>query len=137
MKTKVTITSKMIAPCGMNCALCIGHHREKKQCPGCRIDGVDKRKSCSACPIKLCENRKTRNVDFCFACATFPCKRLKQLDKSYHTKYHMSLIENLTTIKEKGIRSFVAEQKMKWQCKHCNNIVSVHQRECTHCGKEW
>jgi hypothetical protein len=25
----------MIAPCGMNCGLCIGHLREKKPCGGC------------------------------------------------------------------------------------------------------
>jgi len=32
----------MIAPCGMNCEICIGHIREKNKCPGCReIDAYE------------------------------------------------------------------------------------------------
>ncbi|MDD5456566.1 MAG: hypothetical protein PHV30_05985 [Candidatus Margulisbacteria bacterium] len=25
----------LIAPCGMNCAICLGYLREKNKCPGC------------------------------------------------------------------------------------------------------
>ena len=35
-----------------------------------------------------------------FMNSDFPCRRLKELDKRYHTRYHMSIIDNLNYIKE-------------------------------------
>jgi hypothetical protein len=32
--TRITYQG-MIAPCGMNCGICIGHLREKRPCGGC------------------------------------------------------------------------------------------------------
>ena len=46
----------MIAPCGMNCGICIGHLREKGPCRGCfRMDDPNRPAQCRSCSIANCE----------------------------------------------------------------------------------
>jgi hypothetical protein len=104
------ITSNLIAPCGMNCGLCLAHLREKNQCPGC-FTGKKVNQRCIKCGIKLCKDRRG---EFCFDCDKFPCERLKRLDKRYREKYKMSEIENLKMIRDCGIEKFVASQEKKY-----------------------
>jgi hypothetical protein len=106
----MVIDKKLIAPCGMNCGLCIMHLREKNKCPGC-FSGRKVNGRCIKCPIKLCRDRRG---EYCFDCDKFPCERLIRLDKRYKERYEMSEIENLKNIKEKGIESFTAEENKKW-----------------------
>jgi hypothetical protein len=117
----------LIAPCGMNCRLCWGFLREKNQCPGCRAPAVK-----WACRIRRCKARKTK---FCGGCEGFPCRRLKQLDRRYRTKYGMSMLENLGSIRSRGIRAFVRNEKQRWLCPACGSILCVHRRECPQCGR--
>ncbi len=49
----------------------------------------------------------------------------------------MSLIENLNSIKENGIRSFVKNESEKWICKKCGTILCVHKETCSFCGENW
>jgi len=100
----------LIAPCGMNCGLCLYYLRPTNTCPGCS-SGRKVNHVCNKYPIKLCKNLQG---DFCFNCSNFPCPRLKRLDKRYKEKYGMSEIENLLFIKEKGICEFVKQEKKKW-----------------------
>jgi hypothetical protein len=125
------ITSVMIAACGMNCAICIGHQRKKNICPGCRKDGKGKPYHCVECSIKKCENQ---NGKYCFSCEKFPCRRLKQLDKRYKAKYRMSMLENLLFVKEKGVNAFVKRERKRWACPKCGNLLSCHRQECVFCG---
>ena len=129
------IQLRMIAPCGMNCALCIGHLREKRRCPGCN-DPRDELKPghCKTCSIKDCKATGSPNK-YCFKCDQFPCHRLKQLDKRYRLKYGMSMIENLMYIKEFGIRRFVAQEKVRWSCPACDATLCVHREDCAKCGE--
>jgi len=78
--------ASLIAPCGMNCGICMAYLREKNRCPGCRGDDASKMPSCLRCSIKNCETVKTTGSGFCYECPTGPCRRLKQLDKRYRTK---------------------------------------------------
>ena len=128
------IQFRMIAPCGMNCALCSGHLRERKRCPGCS-DSRDELKPphCVTCSIKDCEVPGKVNK-YCFRCSRFPCRRLRQLDKRYQTKYGMSMIENLEFIRDFGVRSFVAQEKVRWACPECGKTIGVHHDDCMHCG---
>lgn len=80
---------QLVAPCGMNCALCQAYQGKGLACNGCGHGG--ERKACRNCSIQKCAGKKA----FCFECAVYPCKRLKALDKRYRTKYHMSMLENL------------------------------------------
>ncbi len=98
---------ELIAPCGMNCGICKYYYREKNQCPGCRSEDEKKLKGCRECIIKNCDVIKKNHAEFCFECSSIPCKRLKNLDKRYNTKYHMSMLENLACIKEQGIDLFL------------------------------
>jgi len=127
------IQAGMIAPCGMNCALCIGHLREKNRCPGCNHrDDTLKAGACRRCSIKLCEKQGHPN-QYCFRCTKYPCRRLRDLDKRYRKNYGMSMLDNLNFIRDFGIRKFIAQEKNRWACPACGKTVSVHRDECLHC----
>ena len=56
MNTKSIIKAELIAQCGMNCAICMGHLlREKNKCPGCRGNDANKPKNCVRCVIINCD----------------------------------------------------------------------------------
>jgi len=126
-------SENLIAPCGMNCGICIGYLRDKKPCSGCRSDSEFKPKHCVKCSIVNCEHLENGTSGFCYDCSIFPCARLKRLDKRYREKYHMSMIENLKVIKEKGINTFLAAENSRWLCKNCGAVLSVHRNACLQC----
>jgi len=131
------IPTDLIAPCGMNCRLCYAYIREKNVCPGCRGDDTNKAKSCVTCRIKNCNKLAEGRLKYCYSCNIFPCTRLRQLDKRYRTKYSMSMIDNLNTIKELGIRQFVKNEKQRWTCPQCGEFFCVHRSQCPSCGYTW
>jgi uncharacterized OB-fold protein len=47
----------------------------------------------------------------------------------------MSMIENLENIKKLGIKKFMRDEKMRWTCAKCGEIVCVHTGGCSHCGR--
>ena len=124
-----------IAPCGMNCALCIGHIREKNPCEGCGGNDHTKPNACRNCSIVLCEKRKAIDHGFCCDCPSYPCTRMKNLDKRYRAKYGMSMFENLAYIKEHGMRAFLAREEERWKCTECGTTLSVHRTACVECGQ--
>lgn len=134
MNTNIKLTSSLIAPCGMNCGVCIGYQRSKNRCAGCYLTSLNKPNHCFKCSIKNCELLSSGKSKFCFSCHKYPCNRIRNLDKRYRVKYGMSMIENLNTIKEIGIRKFVLKEKQKWTCSKCGNIICVHRKICLMCG---
>lgn len=131
MKTPVEI-----APCGMNCFLCLGYQREKRKCPGCRVTDPTKMQTCRNCTIIHCEKLAKTKSGFCYKCESYPCTRLKNLDKRYRGKYGMSMLANLKQIKEKGLEVFIQEQEKRWTCPNCDKLLSAHRPVCLHCGEE-
>ena len=129
-----SITSSLIAPCGMNCRLCRAYIREKNACPGCRCDDRLKPKTRALCRIKQCEMLKAGNLRYCFDCEKYPCDRLNHLDTRYRTKYGMSMIDNLENIKRSGIRIFIKREKDRWACSTCGEMICVHKERCVVCG---
>ena len=131
----------LIAPCGMNCALCVSYLAmqndlkkkgfNKKYCPGC----VPRGKNCLFMRDS-CEKVGKGLVRFCFECGDFPCKRLKALDKRYREKYHMSMIHNLESIKEQGMAGFLKNQEEKWRCPDCGGTICCHNGLCFSCSLE-
>jgi hypothetical protein len=131
MAVKNPFRTTLIAPCGMDCAICMAYLREKNHCSGCRAPD---RKHHINCTISACE--KVRNKYCSSGCTEYPCRRLSQLDKRYRNKYVMGMIENLTAIKEHGIRVFVKTERERWTCRVCGGTIDVHHRKCAACGKE-
>ena len=124
----------LIAPCGMNCGVCLAFLREKNKCPGCRGTDAGKPPTRAGCKIKNCEVFGESAAKFCFECAAFPCDKLKRLDKRYRAKYGMSMIENLGNIKSSGIGKFLKEEKARWSCSRCGGTICVHKRRCLDCA---
>ena len=122
-----------IAPCGVICDLCIGFQREKNKCVGCNSIG-NKPYHCAICSIKTCPEKNGDEELLCFECSKFPCRRIKNLDKRYITKYGESPIENLQKIKEIGLEEFIKIEEDKWKCSECGQLLSVHRGVCVICG---
>ena len=129
---------ELIAPCGINCRLCRAFTREKKPCPGCRSDDISsKSNSCVRCRIKNCERLVKGKLAYCFGCDEFPCPRLIHLDKRYKTRYGTSPIDNLLSIKKKGITKFIENETKKWTCPDCGAMLCMHAPQCLACGYAW
>jgi hypothetical protein len=134
------IDKQLIAPCGMNCAICSGYLAYKNKlsqvrgkCKGCR----PRNKQCAFLKKRCADNLKLLKgeIDFCFECHCFPCHWLERLDNSYKQKYGMSMIENLIEIKNKGIQEFIKNQYKKYKCPICGSLISVHNKKCFSCEK--
>lgn len=131
------MNSALIAPCGMNCRLCMAYGRERKPCPGCRGEDTNKAKTCAGCKIKNCEHLAHSHARYCYSCEDYPCEKIRHIDKRYRAKYGMSMIENLTSIRNLGVRQFIKNEEEKWQCPHCGELICVHKPQCLNCGYLW
>jgi hypothetical protein len=131
----------LIAPCGMNCNLCSGYlalqYDVKSKgigisyCTGCR----QRDKKCAFLK-KRCKSLLNHKVQFCFECQEYPCEKLKAIDTRYKTFFQMSLLENLTDIKEHGMEEFLRSQKEKWHCTTCGGVICCHNGLCYQCDSE-
>ena len=128
--------SLLIAPCGMNCSICMVYLRDKNKCPGCRLFIKNEPVTIAKCKIKNCDELHKHNLKYCFECTKFPCERIRHMDKRYRTRYHMSTIENLQNIKKMKIREFLKNEKIRWACSVCGGTICVHRGCCYSCGKK-
>jgi hypothetical protein len=129
----------LIAPCGINCGVCVRYLAMKndlktkgfgkKYCPGCLPRGLN----CTFMS-QQCDLLGKGLVRFCYECGSFPCRRLKALDKRYSTKYHMNLIDNLEYIKKQGMVKFLEKEAEKWQCPECGEAICCHNGLCLNCN---
>lgn len=130
--------TQLISPCGMNCALCSSFLAMKNDvltmgirmpyCTGCR----PRNKNCGFLK-KRCQKLSNKEVTFCFQCDTFPCERLKTIDRRYKSRYRMSMIDNLKYIKKEGIDKFLQQQAELWKCKKCSGTICCHNGICYNC----
>ena len=127
---KSDFTENLLAPCGMNCAVCY-KHLGKNPCGGCRMESTSKPEHCRACTIKQCAN--DNNFRFCAECNNFPCKRIKSLDKSYRVRYGVSLIEFGKMIQSRDIGDFLQKQSKQYTCSACKGTISLHDGICSDC----
>ncbi len=126
---------KLIAPCGMNCGICIGFfgyavngRKRKITCTGCR----PRDKQCAFLK-KHCKKLLNKEIEYCFECNDFPCEKLKGLDERYRRKYEMSMIDNLEYIQKNGIDKFVKKERERWKCPKCGGVICVHDKRCYSC----
>lgn len=126
----------MIAPCGMNCGVCIAFLRDKNRCSGCRSRDKSLPRHCSTCQISNCESLKKSASPFCFDCEKFPCARVRQLDARYIKNYRTSLIGNLREIQTNGLENFLINETERYICTNCHQVLSVHRDHCIYCKNE-
>jgi len=139
MNENFSNSKELVAPCGMNCAICSGYlalkHEVKTKgirmpyCKGCRPRG----KICAFLK-KKCELLLNNKVRFCYECKNFPCDKLLHLDKRYRTYFRMSMVENLKTIKEEGIQEFLKMEEEKWKSPECGGVICCHNGICFSCS---
>ena len=129
------MSEELIAPCGMNCRICLGFFgyttsgkKRKMRCIGCKLTN----KSCAFIK-KFCKKLTKKEIEYCYECTDFPCKQLQKLDKRYREKYNMSMVVNLEYIKEKGMKEFLHAQEEKYKCNNCKGIICVHNGVCYSC----
>ncbi len=134
MKMPLKIENIMLAPCGMNCMVCYKYCYVDKTCPGCLSGDLNKPGHCRNCKIKDCV--KEKKYTYCFECLDFPCKLIKNLEKSYNKRYDESLIKNSIEVKEEGIDTFMVYQREKWTCPCCDGVISLHDGECSECQRK-
>jgi len=128
--------AQLIAPCGMNCGICMAFLRKKNRCNGCQDDKGYNSKSRLSCIIKNCEELQKTDLNFCYECSKFPCTRLKALDKRYRLKYNMSIIENLKNIERIGLDQFIMDESERWKCETCGRTICVHRGYCLICNEK-
>ena len=136
-RTPKDLEPELIAPCGMNCGLCMCYLRDKDTCPGCRVGEGSRAKSVLACTIRGCETVLAGESGFCTGCDRLPCPRLKRLDARYRAKYRTSMLENLRSIGESGVAAFVEMERTRWACPECGGLQCVHTTACIYCGHPW
>ncbi len=124
-----------IAPCGINCGVCIAYLRKKNPCCGCNENSLSKPKHCISCRIKNCDHLLKTKSGFCFECSKFPCLRIRQLDARYVKNYQTSLIHNLQEIQKNGVTVFLILENKSWICLFCGQVLSVHSDVCLACNK--
>lgn len=129
-------TPELIAPCGMNCGICVAFfgytlrgEKRKRPCSTCRV-----RRSRCAFIKKQCSKLATKQIEYCFECTDFPCAKLGTLDRRYREKFEMSMIENLSYMQANGIAQFLKREQERWECPNCDGIVCVHTKMCYNCG---
>ncbi len=132
MKMPGKIDPVLFAPCGMNCQVCYKHLSPKKACTGCLIKDNKKPGHCRHCAIKDCVQKAA--LTYCYECPQFPCKQVKNLDRSYRTRYRCGLIHNGCTVKEKGLSAFMKEQAVTFRCPVCGGVISLHDSRCSECN---
>ncbi len=131
-------TPELIAPCGMNCAICKAYlaykHNVPRQrgkvfhCTGCRPRSKN-------CFIKRkCAKLTDNQIQFCYECEELPCESVDRVDRRYRQRYGLSLVENLKMIKANGMDSFLKSQAEKYSCPTCGAVVCVHDGKCYSCG---
>lgn len=136
-KSSSVTAANLIAPCGMNCALCSRYLAGQNDLKRSRCIGCRPRNQVCAYVFGRCKglnhDQETGKAAFCFDCDQYPCKTLKTVDKRYRENYGMSFIENLESIRSAGLEAFLALQAKTHACPCCGQMKSVHNGLCFRC----
>jgi hypothetical protein len=134
------MNKELVAPCGMNCAVCSGYlaysnNLPKKRgaishCAGCR----PRNKQCAYLKGQGCLISQ-REVHYCYECPQFPCQHLCHLDERYRNTYEYSPVANLRMIAKNGMDAFLKKERALHKCSRCGGIISIHNGKCYNCDE--
>ena len=133
-------TEKMIAPCGLDCSLCMFAHAKENPCLGCNVDSDSKPAFCASwCKIVPCAKRREGGYAFCDECPDYPCEDMMERETRYATAYPLkeSPMENLREIRAMGMEAFLEKERKAWSCGKCGGPVCVHTGLCRDCGASY
>ena len=138
MKKKNPSLEELIAPCGMNCAICsrylsYANHLKRSQCPGCRPGNKKCAYLFEKCSGINGAQKGTATASFCLECEQYPCKHINRMDDRYRRNYKMSVKDNLERINKIGLDKFTTEQYQKHLCSKCGALISIHNGKCFKC----
>ena len=155
MKQDAQLIKNLIGICGIYCGTCpnyLAHQEndiellekisrerdiplEKVRCDGCLSDRV--MPFCVDCRFGFRKCAEEKKVTWCFQCVDFPCQRLRDFTNVHIVdgiSHHAHLIDELQTIKERGIEQWVEEQEKAGRCPQCGKRLYWYTRRCTVCN---
>ncbi len=84
------------------------------------------------CTMAKCAAAK--GIDFCGACAEYPCKELKQFQVL--APHRIELWKSQARIREAGYETWFGEMTEHYSCPRCRTINSAYDLKCRKCGHE-
>ena len=133
-----TTPGELIAPCGMNCALCSRylayvHHLNRSQCAGCRPSNKHCTYLFAKCSGLNANRAGNADAPFCGECELYPCAQIECMDKRYRSQYGMSIKETMNVIVSDGPEALAQRHAQQFACPKCGDVISIHNRRCFRC----
>jgi hypothetical protein len=121
--------------CGLYCGACPKFLESKtgtepNPCRGCKSGTISG--WCLTCNLKACARGK--GLDFCYACADYPCKDLEGFKTSAEYQYHQEVYDYMKIIREEGKSAWLEKMKSRWSCPACGREASWWDTSCKKCG---
>lgn len=96
--------------CGLNCCLCPRFHTEgSSRCPGC--GGPDFTAKHPSCSVITC-SKKHDNVEFCFQCSAYPCKKYEAASQVDSFISYMNVLQDQAEAKT-NLNNYLANLQKK------------------------
>ena len=106
MKNEFNRTDGLFSLCRLNCGLCPMQIRG--ECSGC-FNGSTCYQTCQIAPCSV----RHGNVDYCFQCGEYPCRRYDGIDSHDSLISHRNQKRDMAKAKAIGIEAYLAEQREK------------------------
>ena len=99
------------------------------RCLGCRSDVLSLH--CRECQFVSCA--RSKNINFCGACADFPCDPLKEFQQK--APHRAELWQNQARIADAGWEKWFEEMKQHYACGACQTLNGAYDQKCRQCGQ--
>jgi hypothetical protein len=121
--------------CGLYCGACPKFLASKagtepNPCHGCKSDTVSG--WCLTCNLKACA--RSKGLEYCSACAEYPCADLEAFKTSADYPYHSEVYEYMKIIAAEGNPAWLEKMKARWSCPSCGREAGWWDLACKTCG---
>jgi len=124
MVANTPFRTTLIAPCGMDCAICMAHLRTKNPCGDCYTPERQRRRNC---PIFTCGKVKGR---YHHTCDTFPAVGLSSWTNDTGRDWHEYALRTPQRSVWMASVAFVKNERERWTCQECGGTIDVHHWCC-------